>query len=122
MNKAARKPRNEERHDTLMKKTFLAAAVMVTVFTAVNTVSAGEPLLSPRGQANQIKSNPGMTPDMLDRSVKAGSPKGIALAESFRKVPGTTRDMIVRNTGATPPRMLANEPWRLQQFQVAPLK
>jgi hypothetical protein len=54
--------------------------------------------------------------------VKAGSPKGIALAESFRKVPGTTQDMIVRNTGATPPRLLANEPWRLERFQVAPLK
>jgi hypothetical protein len=107
---------------TLMKKTLLAAAVIVTVFAAVNTVSAGEPLLSPRAQANQIKTVPGTTPDLLDRSVKAGSPKGIALAESFRKVPGTTQDMIVRNTGATPPRLLANEPWRLERFQVAPLK
>jgi hypothetical protein len=107
---------------TLMKKTLLTAAVIVTVFAAVNTVSAGEPLLSPRAQANQIKTVPGTTPDMLDRSVKAGSPKGIAFAESFRKVPGTTQEMLVRNTGTTPPRLLANEPWRLQRFQVAPLK
>jgi hypothetical protein len=105
-----------------MKRTLLAAAVIVTVLAAVNTVSAGEPLLSPRAQANQIKIVPGTTPDMLDRSVRAGSPKGIALAESSRKVAGTTRDMIVRNTGATPPRLLANEPWRLQRFEVAPLK
>jgi len=122
VNKAAKKPPKEERHDTVMKKTLLAAAMTVTLFAAVNAVSAGEPFLSPRAQANQIKAVPGTTPDMLDRSVKAGSPKGIALAESSRKVTGTTRDMIVRNTGATPPRLLANEPLRLQRFEVAPLK
>ena len=59
---------------------------------------------------------------MIDRSVKNGSPKHIAMMESLRRVPGTTPDMIVRNGPNVPPKLLANEPWRLESFRVAPLK
>jgi hypothetical protein len=59
---------------------------------------------------------------MIDRSAKDGSPKHVAFMESINRVPGTTPDMIVRNLPAVPPKLLANEPWRLDAVRVAPLK
>ncbi len=65
---------------------------------------------------------------MLDRSVKPGSPKAIALAESLRKVPstGSTVDLV----HAPRPTLSPKDPrfeiaWRENAFkevQVAPLK
>ena len=91
---------------------------------AVSTVSASEPLLSPKAKAlaDSLARVPGTTTDMIDRSVKSASPKHIAMMESLRRVPGTTPDMIVRNGPAVSPRLLSNEPWRAESFRVAPLK
>lgn len=107
-----------------MKKTLVLAVAVAGIFTLVAAASAGEPLLSPKAKelADSLKKIPGTTPDMIDRSFKAGSPKALDLAHSVRKVPGTTPDMIARNLPPLTPRLLANEPWRIQQFQVAPLK
>jgi len=107
-----------------MKKTLVLAVAVAGIFTLVAGASADEPLLSPKAKelADSLRKVPGTTPDMIDRSVKAGSPKALDLANAQRKAPGTTTDMLVRSGPAAPPRLLANEPWRLQQFQVAPVK
>ena len=107
-----------------MKKTLLLAATVAGIFTFVVSAPAGDALLSPKAKALQdsLRTMPGTTPDLIERSVRAGSPKALDLAHAQRKVPGTTPDMLVRKGPAAPPRLLANEPWRLQQFQVAPLK
>ena len=107
-----------------MKKTLLLAVAVAGVLSFAAGANAGEPLMSPRAKAlaDSIRRIPGTTPDMIDRSVKAGSPKALDLANAQRKAPGTTTDMLVRNGPAVPPRLLANEPWRLEQFQVAPVK
>jgi len=66
---------------------------------------------------------------MIDRSVMAGSPKSIALAQSFRKVAGTNSDLDLAN--APRPTMSPKDPGYEaalrenainQQIQVAPLK
>jgi len=107
-----------------MKKTLVLAVAVAGIFTLVAGASASEPLLSPKAKelADSLRKVPGTTPDMIDRSVKAGSPKALDLANAQRKAPGTTTDMLVRSGPAAPPRLLANEPWRLQQFQLAPVK
>ena|SRR2546422_8327249 len=107
-----------------MKKTLLLVATVAGVFTFAASAHAGDALLSPKAKAllDSLKTVSGTTPDLIDRSVRAGSPKALDFAQAQRKVPGTTPDMLVRKGPAAPPRLLANEPWRLQQFQVAPLK
>lgn len=75
-----------------MKKTILLAIAAAGIFTLTFSAQAGEPLLSPRAQeqANSLKRVAGTTSsDMIDRSVKVGSPKAIELAYSLRKVPST---------------------------------
>ena len=107
-----------------MKTTLSLATAAAALLITVGAVSASEPLLSPRAKvlADSLARVPGTTTDMIDRSVKNGSPKHIAFVESLRRVPGTTEDMIVRWGPPVSPRLLANEPWRLNSFRVAPLK
>lgn len=65
---------------------------------AISTVSASEPLLSPKAKAlaDSLARVPGTTTDMIDRSLKNGSPKHVTFVESLRKDPGTTPD-VTRN-------------------------
>jgi len=107
-----------------MKTTFLLAIAAATGLSIAAGVNAGDLFTSPKGAQLQydLRTVPGTTPDVLDRSVKAGSPRALDFAYSVRRVPGSTPDVLVRNLPAAPPRLLANEPWRLQQFQIAPLK
>ena len=116
------KPRNLERQ-VMKTKMFLATATAALILMDSN-VSASEPLLSPKAKAlaDSLARVPGTTTDMSDRSVKSDSPKHIEFLASLSKVPGTPPDMIIRNGPAVPPRLLANEPWRLESFRVAPLK
>ena len=99
----------------------LAAAAGLSFATAVN---AGDLFTSPKSAQLRydLRTVPGTTPDLLDRSVKPGSPKALDFAYSLRKAPGSTPDLLVCNLPAAPPRLLANEPWRLQQFQIASLR
>ena len=107
-----------------MKTTMLLATATAALLLTLGTASAAEPLLSPKGKelAASLARVPGTTADMIDRSVTASSPKHTEMVASLRKVPGTTQDMIVRWGPPVPPRLLANEPWRLESFRVAPLK
>ena len=122
MNNAAKGRATEK--DKNMKTTMLLATATAALLFTLGTASAAEPLHTPKGKvlADSLARVPGTTADMFDRSAKDGSPKHIAFVESIRRVPGTTPDMIVRNLPAVPPRLLANEPWRLESFRVAPLK
>lgn len=107
-----------------MKTTVLLATAMAALLLTLGAASAAEPLYSPKGKvlADSLARVPGATPDMIDRSAKDGSPRHLAFVESIRRAPGTTPDMIARHLPAVPPRLLANEPWRLNPVRVAPLK
>ena len=108
----------------VMKTTVLLATATAALLLTLGTASAAEPLHSPKGKvlADSLARGPGATADMIDRSVQTGSPKHNEFVASLRKVPGTTEDMIVRWGPPVSPRLLANEPWRLESFRVAPLK
>src|SRR5438132_759112 len=88
---------------TVMKKTLLLAVAVAGAFTLATRAQADDALLSPKAKElrDSVRTVSGTTPDLLDRSVRAGSPKAIALAESLRKVPGTTEDKLVRNMGTS---------------------
>lgn len=76
---------------------------------ALSTVSASEPLLSPKAKslADSLARVPGTTTDMIDRSLKDGSPKHVAFVESLRKERGTTPDVtIVRHASVSTPKHL----------------
>jgi len=113
-----------------MKKTILLAVAVAGMFTLAASAQAGEPLHSPKGQeqANSLRKVPGTTPDMIDRSVKAGSPKAIELANSLRKVPSTGNSIDLAH--APRPTMSPKDPRyevalrenATKSFQVAPLK
>lgn len=114
-----------------MKKTILLAVAVAGVFTLMSNAFAGDALMSPRAQeqADSLKTVSGTTPDMINRSVMAGSPKSIALAQSLRKVAGTNNDLDLAN--APRPNMSPKSPGYEaalrqnainQQVQVAPLK
>ena len=79
----------QQRKTNDMKNTLLLAAATAALLTAVNTASADEPLLSPRANANLVRTVPGVTEDKLDRSLQPGSPKGREMAYSLRVVPST---------------------------------
>lgn len=113
-----------------MKTTLLLAAATVALLTVVNTASAAEPLHSPKGKAlaDSLRTVPGSTTDMIDRSVGPGSPKGRELAYSLRKVPSTGPSVDLAH-GPRPllspkdPRYeTALRELRAKEFQVAPLK
>ena len=100
----------------------LAAAAILTLNLAAQ---AGEPFLSPkaREQADSLRKVPGTTPDMIDRSAMSGSPKAIALAQSFRTVPsGTvTPNLVSGNYNGAALKARGGSPGP-QQFEIAPLK
>jgi hypothetical protein len=113
-----------------MKKTLLLAVAAAGILTLAASTNAGEPFMSPKAKAaaDSLRRVPGTTPDLIDRSVKAGSPKGLAFAESRRRVPniGPTVDWV----HAPRPMRSPKDPrfqtaWRsnaVKEFQVAPLK
>jgi hypothetical protein len=112
-----------------MKTTLLLAAT-VALLTALNSASAAEPLHSPKGKAfaDSLRTVPGSTTDMIERSVLPGTPKGRELAYSLRKVPSTGPGIDLAH-GPRPllspkdPRYeTALRELRAREFQVAPLK
>ena len=113
-----------------MKTKLLLAAATLAILTAVNPAAAAEPLHSPKGKAlaDSLRTVPGSTTDMIDRSVGPGSPKGRELAYSLRKVPSTGPSVDLAH-GPRPllspkdPRYeTALRELRAKEFYVAPLK
>jgi hypothetical protein len=74
-----------------MKKTLLIAIAVAGVFTLAASAQAGDAVMSPRAKqmADSLKTVPGTTSDMIDRSIQPGTPKSRELAYSLRKVPST---------------------------------
>ncbi|MGE3312723.1 MAG: hypothetical protein AB7O66_22365 [Limisphaerales bacterium] len=111
-----------------MKTALVLTAAAATLLSTMNTAQADEPLLSPRAKANQIRTVTGTSKDKLDRSITSGSPKGIAMAESLRKVAsaGPTVDLAHGPSPTLSPKdpryEQAVRELREAQFQVAPLK
>ena len=100
------------------KKLIVTAIIGITL-ASVYRVAAGDEMLAPRARANQIKTVSGTTPDLLDRSVKGGSPKALEMAASLRKAAGTTADKLDRSYASIPK---LREQSGAHEFQVAPLK
>lgn len=108
----------------------LVAALAVMALNATPSVQAGEPLLSPKAKAlaHSLRKVPGTTPDLIDRSVKPGSPKALEFARSLRKVgiTGSSTDWV----HAPRPTLSAKDPrlemaWQesaFKEFEVAPVK
>jgi hypothetical protein len=113
MNHAARGRTTEK--DEVMKTTMILATATAALLLTTSAGLTSEPLLSPRAKAlaDSLAMGPGTTVDLIDRSLKKGSPKHIAFMESLRRAPGMTEDVLVRHGMVVPPRLLANEPWRL---------
>lgn len=88
VNKAAN-GRATTKKENIMSNTLLILASTAVLLTAVHAASAADPSLSPRAKASQSRTVSGATDDKLDRSIKPGSPRAIARAESLRKVPKT---------------------------------
>ena len=127
---------NKQRHeaattkkDKVMKKIILLAVAAAGAFTLAASAQAGDALMSPRAQAfaDSLKTVPGTTPNLLDRSAMAGTPKSIG--QSSGGVAGAANDVDLAH--APRPNMSVKDPgyeaaWRSnafnQQIQVAPLK
>ncbi len=113
-----------------MKTTLLLVAATVTVFTAVNTAFAAEPLLSPRAKANQTgmvrSSSSGDVNLITNRPI--GNARAWAHAQSLQTVPSTgpTIDLAHGQRPTLSPKDPRYEQvtreLREAQFQVAPLK
>ncbi|MBI1176292.1 hypothetical protein GC207_02510 [bacterium] len=113
-----------------MKNAILLAAAAIGALTFAASIQAGEPLLSPRARANQIRVEPG--PSTSDVNLATNRPLGNAkaweLTQSFKRVPSTGKSIDLAH--APRPTMSPKDP-RYQtalrenatkSFQVAPLK
>lgn len=115
-----------------MKKTLILAVAVAGGLALASSVRAGDAIMSPRAQeqADSLRTAPGTTPDLLDRSIKSASPKVIELRESLRTVPSTGPSIDL--TSAPRPNLAAKDPnydtaWHENAMnqsnpQIAPLK
>ena len=115
-----------------MKKTLILAVAVVSAFTFAASARAGDVVMSPKAQeqADSHKTVSGMTPDMIDRSIRSGSPKQVEQAMSMHMASGQNTSVDLAH--APRPNLPAKDPnydvaWRenaLNQsnMQVAPLK
>lgn len=115
-----------------MKKTLILTIAVAGVFSLASNVRAGDAVMSPRAkeQAYSLRTVPGQTADMVDRSIKPMSPKQADLAHSLRKVPstGSSIDLAHAPRPTMSPRdsryetALRENAARQLDLQVAPLK
>ena len=110
--------------ENAMKTTLFLAAAALSMLTMVTSVSAGEPLYSPKGKdlADSVRSSAGSSGDLLDRSIKLGTPKSREQAYSLRKGPGPGGDKVDRSIVLMSPKAHELMAPRAKEFQVAPLK
>src|SRR5882724_10243567 len=115
-----------------MKKTLILAVAVAGALTFAASANAGDALMSPKAQeqADSHRTVSGTTPDMIDRSIKSGSPKQVEFAAFTRKVSGTDSGIDLAN--APRPNLSAKDPnydvalrenaVKQSNIQVAPLK
>ncbi|MBI2925161.1 MAG: hypothetical protein HYY24_05595 [Verrucomicrobia bacterium] len=102
----------------------LLAATIAVAFLLTDSAIGHDASLSPKAKAlaHDLRKVPGVTPDLLNRSVQFSSPRWAALRESLRKAPGTTPDLLARQTPPALPRPLVEIPGLVKAFEIAPLK
>ena len=111
-----------------MKRSLLFAVAVAGVLTFAGNTFAGDAVLSPKAKelADSLRKVPGTATDMADRSLKSGSPKGIAMAQESRKVASTGPSIDLahgpRPTLSPKDPRYDQELRRLREVQVAPLK
>jgi len=104
-------------------KILLTAPVLLTALS-IHRVNAEDLYRSPKiaHWENSLRSEPGPTSDVLDRSMKTSSPKALLLATSLRTVPGVTSNALARNVVTASPKAVFNQPSLMQPLMVAPLR
>jgi hypothetical protein len=102
-----------------MKTTLLIAAAAVLTLTSTATLSAAEPIHSPRGKANQIRIVADQSTGKVEQCDALSSPRHAALKHSLRKVKGAPSITRTKSQPTVSPRLLANEPWRVSQHQAS---
>lgn len=120
----------QTKKENIMKKTILLAVAAVGAFTFASSVQAGEPLLSPRAQANQIRVVAGTSASDVNLATNrpVGNAKAWELAQSLKRVPSTGNNIDLAH--APRPTMSPKDPRyetalrenATKNFQVAPLK
>lgn len=113
-----------------MKKTLLLAVAITGIFTLTARAQADYALLTPKAKElrDSLRTVPGTTTDMIDRSIQPGTPKSRELAYSLRKVPSTGPTIDLAH--ATRPTMSPKDPRyeiafrenAVREFQIAPMK
>ena len=116
--------------DKTMKKTILLAVAAVGALTFAASAQAGEPLLSPRAQANQIRVVSGASASDVNLATNrpVGNAKAWAQAQSLKTVPSTGNNIDLAH--APRPTMSPKDSRyetalrenATKNFQVAPLK
>ena len=117
-------------NDMKMINCKLTALAAIGLFAAAVSAQAGEPLLSPRARANQIRVVPGSSIGDKDfvHNIEYGNAKARQLAAASRTVASTVRDIDLAH--APRPTFSPKDPRfetalrqnALNQFQFAPLK
>ena len=110
-----------------MKTALLLAVATAAFLSAVNTVSADEPLLSPRARANQTRVVPSSSATDVNLSTNRpiGNAKAWEHAQSLRRVPSTGPSVDLAHgprPALSPKDPRYDQATRQAQFQVAPLK
>lgn len=111
MLKAANESPPENKNNT-MKLSKLIASLTVAALAALTlaTVSAAEPLLSPRAKANEIVRVSGTTPDLIDRGLPTASPKELVIRASLARSGASAVDHLNRDVSSVSPRLAATFP------------
>lgn len=129
VNNAAKSRITKKQIDRMKKSTLLLVVAAAALITGVTRVSAGEPVLSPRAKANQIRVAAGSSAAVnLATHRPIGNAKAWAHAQSLQKVTrtGAKVDLAHGPRPALSPKdprfeQVARE-LRNAKFQVAPLK
>ena len=110
-------------------KSFIVAAAALTLVGGSQAFAHGsdedsKPVGSPKAQEMAIcrRTVAGETPDLLDRSLSRLSLKLADQIASRRTVPGITPEYRNRSMVGGSPKSFEREPWRAQEFQMAPAK
>jgi endo-alpha-1,4-polygalactosaminidase (GH114 family) len=129
VNKQRQQPQQTKK-DKTMKKTILLAVAAAGMFTFAASTQAGEPLLSPRAQSNQIRVVAGTSVNDVNLATNrpVGNAKAWELAQSLKRVPSTGNNVDLAH--APRPTMSPKDSRyetalrenATKQFQVAPLK
>ena len=104
--------RRPKTKNNTMKLRKLLASLTVAALAALTlaTVSAAEPLLSPRAKANEIVRIAGTEADHIDRGLPTASPKELAIRASLARVSGSEADHLDRDVSSVSPRLAATFP------------